>query len=327
MAVEIENVEKLQEWLVEGSSVRAEVRAAEALADQLADLVFQGDQEWPNYADRAAGYRDALRAWFTQDSGRESQFVALTGPSAEGSVFVAWFLPVVQEWASWAARNESGQAGGEGTVVGLVNPNSDGTPGTEYYRFDEATAQYLYSSSAGGDWATYEKRRYAEVERDENYGLDYRYDRKDSVYEWYDEAEGTWRDQAWADLDVARRHERGPAAEKGGGGAAPEWDENWNMFYRVGPGGVYEFADAVQPGAQASGCGDVWLSHEQVLMRQSRAQSPSPSQAREPSAEPGHQEVGATLQEAFRNAAQDLPDLAEGDEELLAAEILKLLEA
>jgi hypothetical protein len=36
------------------------------------------------------------------------------------------------------------------------------------------------------------------------------------------------------------------------------------MFYRVGPGGAYEFADAVTPGERASGCGDVWLSQEQV---------------------------------------------------------------
>jgi hypothetical protein len=64
----------------------------------------------------------------------------------------------------------------------------------------------------------------------------------------------------------------------------PEWDENWEMFYRLGPAGVYEFADAVERGVQASGRGDVWMTHEQVLMRKAREEEPEEETQKEPAA-------------------------------------------
>ncbi len=272
MAVDSENVEQLMEWLAEGSPARSEHATAEALVARLAALVFQGDAGWPNRIDRADAYCDALSAWFAHDSGQESAFSGLTGPDGDPGTLINWFLQVVGQWEQWAASHEAGTAVDDATVVGLPNPSSDGTPGTEFYRFEQATGQYLYAASADStDWAGYEKRRYSEPAKDDNYGLDYRLDRTLQVYEWYDETTGTWNDQTWADLHAARGHDPASAAQKPAGGAAAQWDGGWAMFYRVGPGGVYEFADAVTPGAESSGCTGEWLSHEQVLMRRAEA--------------------------------------------------------
>jgi hypothetical protein len=274
VAVQSENVERLMGWLAGGSPARSAHAAAEPLVAKLAALVFQGDMGWPDRTDRVDAYRDALAGWFAGDTGQESAFGDLTRADDDPGALIEWFLPVVGEWEKWAAHNESGATQG-GAAAGLPNPNSDGTPGTEFYRYDEATGQYLYAPSADGpDWATYEQRRYSEPARDDNYGLDYRLDRTLHVYEWYDEAAGKWNDQTWADLYAARRHGQASAAQEPADGARPEWDENWKMFYRVGPGGVYEFADAVTPGDQSSGCANEWLSHEQVLQRRDIASAP-----------------------------------------------------
>jgi hypothetical protein len=50
------------------------------VAQGLADVVFQGDADWPRHADRVDAYRDALSAWFTQGggSGLESRFAGTT---------------------------------------------------------------------------------------------------------------------------------------------------------------------------------------------------------------------------------------------------------
>jgi hypothetical protein len=39
------------------------------------------------------------------------------------------------------------------------------------------------------------------------------------------------------------------------------------MFYRIGPDGQYQYADAVVPGDENSGSSEVWLSYEQVMTR------------------------------------------------------------
>jgi hypothetical protein len=277
MALESANVETLQAWLADGGVVRSEHMSAATLAEKLAVVVFDGDSGWPSSAEVDA-YRDALRDWFAGDSGGEAQFVALTAPDAAPGALVDWFLPVVLAWEKRGAPEKgSAQDKDDGAAQGggFGNPSFDGTPGTEFYRQDAATGEYLYSErEQGGDWASYEKRRYSEPAQDENYHLDYRFDRRDKVYEWYDEAGKAWRDQTWADLAAAARHTASPEAP--GAGPAAEWDENWGMFYRVGPGGVYEFADAVAPGDQSSGCGTVWLSHEQILARDTRKGTAGP---------------------------------------------------
>jgi hypothetical protein len=269
------------DWLADDSTARPAHAAAEPLVQKLAVLVFQGDSDWPNHVERVDAYRDALAEWFVGDTAGLSQFDGATGADADPGACFDWFVSVVREWEQRAGNHATGTASHGSTPTGLSNPNCDGTPGTEFYRLDEATGQYLFATlSDSPDWATYEQRRYSEPARDDDYGLDYRLDRTQQVYEWYDEAADTWRDQTWADLHAAKRHDPTAAARTPGAdnGAPVEWDGNWAMFYRIGPGAVYEFADAVTPGDKSSGCTDRWLSHEQVLQRQAGA-APEPASA------------------------------------------------
>ncbi|MFJ9561498.1 hypothetical protein ACIRQQ_15845 [Streptomyces fuscichromogenes] len=255
MAVESEHVELLRGWLADGSTTRSTHVAAEALVQKLAVVLFQGDSQWPDHADRVDDYRDRLRERFAHDSVGESQFVALTAPDADPGVFVDWFLRVVTEWEQTgpeeADEEEAGGAGG-----GLRNPHADGTPGTEYYRLDPVTGEYLYAASAGSqDWASYDQRRYTEPTHRHDYGLDCRYDRLDAVYQWYDETTTTWQDQAWADENAARAD------------LEPAWDGERRVFYRLDRDGSYRYADARTPGKESSGCGEVWLTEEQAQAR------------------------------------------------------------
>lgn len=313
MAVQNENVEQLMRWLADGSDVRSAHAGADALVEGLAALVFQGDAGWPDHTDRVDAYRALLAGWFADDGARTSQFDGLTQPGADPGTLIDWFSQVVRDWEQRSAHTETGtgthtdtgtagaagDAGG-GTAAGSPNPNSDGTPGTEYYRYEEATGDYLYAATADStDWATYEARRYSERVSDDSYGLDYRLDRTHQVYEWYDEAAATWRDQAWADQHAARGGAGAPAtaAQPADGVAAPEWDAKWAVFYRVGPGGEYEFADAVTPGDQSSGCSGRWLSQEQAAARDATA-APEIVQLQE--------EIRATVKSALK---KDRPQL------------------
>ncbi|GGN16224.1 hypothetical protein [Streptomyces fuscichromogenes] len=265
MAVERENIETLMRWLADGSPARSAHAGADALVEKLAAVVFGGEWAWPDRADQADVYRDRMRDWFTGDSGHEDQFTELTAPDADPGMFIDWFLPVVVEREGREVRDAAGQPEDGERETGWANPNFDGTPGTEFYRADEATGEYLYASrEAGPDWAAYDERRYLEPARDDSYGLDCRYDRRDGVYEWYDEASGTWEDQAWADEYTARGDDgTGNAADR----SEAVWDDNWRMFYRLDLDGVYQYADARSPGDQPSGCGDVWLTAEQAQQR------------------------------------------------------------
>jgi hypothetical protein len=232
VAVDKENVQKLMEWLAQDSPVRSDV-SAEALAEKLTAVVFQGDAQWADRPDQADDYRDSLNSWLSTDSSHEQQFVALTAPDADPGMFVDWFLSVVAGWESQAAGQQSATA-------------ADGNP------------------AAGA-----EQGRYSEPARDDAYGLTYRYDLQSGVYEWYDEVGQTWQDQAWADQHAAGgpgAAAQAPAADSAAD-PAPMWDENWKMFYRVDATGAYQFADAVTPGDESSGCGETWLSQEQVLAR------------------------------------------------------------
>jgi hypothetical protein len=284
MAVEAANVQQMMGWLAQGGAV-ASSPAAEALVQRLAAVVFQGDAQWADRPEQADAHADALSAWLGAE---ESQFADLTKPDADPGVFVDWFLLVVAGW-------RGPTAGDGGAAAGLENPNFDGTSGTEFYRFDEAAQEYQYSSAAdGGDWATYEQRRYAEPARSGAYGLAYRYDQRDGVYEWYDEAGGMWQDQAWADQHAAAGSgaaAQGPAAGSPAG-PTPEWNENWTMFYRVDADGAYQFADAVSPGDEASGCSDVWLSQEQASARSAAGQ-------RRPAAADPHAAAATALHNAM----------------------------
>jgi hypothetical protein len=250
-------------WLSDDGGAGA---GADQVTEDLATLVFQGDREWPDHQDQAAGYADDISAWLTGDT--ESEFITQTAESGDPAAFISWMTPVLEQWKAPAAPDEEGQEGPEGQ--GNPNYDSDPTPGTEYDRYDEATGDYLYAATADGSagWATYDQRRYADPAWNDGYGLSYRHDQRDQVYEWYDEQDGTWKDQAWAD-----QHAAGGAGQAAAAGAEAEaasaaaWDQDWQMFYRIGPDGQYEYADAVVPGDESSGSSEVWLSYEQVATR------------------------------------------------------------
>lgn len=268
MAVETENVECLMGWLADGSPARA-LTGADRLVEKLAAVVFDGDYGWPMSTFHVDDFRDALRAWFAEDD-RESRFVDLTDPDADPGALIDWFLRVVLEWEEQAARShpddeDADEDADDEAPRGWRNTSYDGTPGTEYYRSDPATGEYVYAESEDDEeWVSYDRRRYSESDRDDAYRLTYRYDRKGGVYEWYDERTATWRDQAWADAQAAGA---GGAAAGASERSEATWDENWGMFYRLGSNGIYEYADARSPGKESSGCGGVWLSAEQARTR------------------------------------------------------------
>ncbi len=292
--------------------------------EKLATLVFQGAWAWPNHADRIDEYRDQLQEWFAHDSAAGSRFIELTGPHADPGAFVDWFLPLVLEWENQAAHNEPDGAEDDPPSTGWPNPEHDGTPGTEFYRVDESSQKYLYSATADGvDWATYEERRYTEPARSDDYGLDYRYDRTGEVYEWYDESSGTWNDQAWADLFAASTEGLQASADR----TEDEWDEAWAMFFRTGPDGAYEFADAVVPGQQTSGCSDVWLSHEQVLARYAENQEATPDEELEEEySEESHEELLRSAHAQARVAVETtLAEDPDGWAELSPADIEEVI--
>jgi hypothetical protein len=331
MSVPVENMKTLMQWLSE-----SDISGAQDVTDDLARLVFLGDREWPNYEDRASSYADAISAWC--DMGTESQFIALTTESGNLAAFIEWVGPVIERWDTEATRDEAGQEG-----QGLPNPNhdSDPTPGTEFYKYDEPTGNYLYSATAdGSDWATYEQRRYSEPTLDDSYGLRYRYDKREEIYEWYDEENGTWNSQGWADQYAASRAAEAGAA--GAAGAEPQaasaaaWDENWQMFYRIGPSGAYEYADAVVPGNEGSGSSEVWLSYEQVMTRATPDQaSPGPvdEEVHEEAQEAQAATINASSDEVAAAAAELLeehPEFAEIPEERrqqIMAEVLSELQS
>jgi hypothetical protein len=120
--------------------------------------------------------------------------------------------------------------------------------------------------------------RYTVPEYDSDYGLYYRFDRAQSVYEWCTDpaVEGVdWMSQSAADSVVALRASQS-GGEAGAGLAEADavaeqpawWDEGWGMFYRLGQSGGYEysFRSTTDPGT-ADG---IWLSAEQVLQLRAR---------------------------------------------------------
>jgi hypothetical protein len=318
MALPQENMLKLMNWLND-DEVKAQYAEAPGIIEELGRLVFQGELEWPNYVDNAATYASTISEWLT-DQEDYTEFETLTGSSAQSLAgFIRFIEPVIDKWQTAAAKEEGG-------AVGLANPNysTDPTPGTQFYWYDESAGTYLYSDTADGDdWKTYEERRYIDPNgtKDDSYGgLFYRYDKRDEIYQWYDDENGIWESQEWADqFVVAKRAEAEkaakaaaiegqapPAAAEAAGAEAQApsafWDENWQMFYRIGPSGAYEYADAIDPGSESSGCSEKWLSYEQVMTRPEPVTAPPPAPPAEPPAAPPQPAVA----EAAESLAEDM---------------------
>lgn len=293
----------------------SDVPGGPEVAESLALLVFQGDMLWMNDVANADYYAETISAWVTGSA--EGTFAELTQEGSESAPFISWITPVIGEWRAAAGQEESGQDG-----AGLENPNyaDDPTPGTQFYKYDDGSGTYLYAAEAvSDDWATYEQRRYSEPAFDDGYGLGYRYDKRDEVYEWLDEKAGTWNSQEWADAYAAEQ-----AAAQGAAEAAPEaaaWDENWQMFYRIGPDGAYQYAHAVVPGDPSSGCGEDWLSYEQVMAQAEPAEPQAGAEESEEATESAAEEP--VLQGVPKQAFQPEPEPLEQDAVMIAAEELQ----
>jgi hypothetical protein len=105
------------------------------------------------------------------------------------------------------------------------------------------------------------ENRYSAPEYSEPYGMTYRYDRLREDYEWQEPAEpDVWLTQEQAEARMAAEVREQPPADTGYSAAA--WDESWQMLYRVGPAGAYEYAYSDDRVTVRSGTG--WLSYDEV---------------------------------------------------------------
>jgi hypothetical protein len=107
-----------------------------------------------------------------------------------------------------------------------------------------------------------------EPEFSDPYGMWYWYDPKTEEYRYHADKDAPpwqWLTQVKADEQVRSREAVAGPAREGEAGLFSEavWDENWQMLYRIGPDGTYEYAYSddqrtVRPGAD-------WLSYAEVM--------------------------------------------------------------
>ena len=145
------NLAQLMQWLRDPKAPSDAVN----LREELAYLLFYGDPTWADYEDSTtiSDYLSILSYWFESgDPADSSQFLLLTTPpqpvpdqspeelanshSEARKALVDWFTPVVAGWKAWAKKDESG-------MEGSPNPSFDGTPGTQFYRYDAKNEVYL----------------------------------------------------------------------------------------------------------------------------------------------------------------------------------------
>lgn len=151
----------LRGWLAEDSPVRSGNASAGDLAEKLAGLGL--GQGWPDHPEKVDEYARSLSGWFGDDAASEATFASLTQSSGDADALINWLLQWVEVWLHGDSGSEGSSAQGEGgqEPKGQLNPNSDGTPGTQYYRVDGA-GTYLYAASEdSGEWLTYEQRQAA----------------------------------------------------------------------------------------------------------------------------------------------------------------------
>lgn len=224
---------------------------------------------------------------------------------AGGNSAVQQSRQAIGEHLGWGDSWYSDEAG----LGRLFNFLNDGTP---LHTGDGRTRLALLDELAG---ATDEGRRVAwvdTVEREaywsvpenrhqppefsEPYGMNYRYDNLYEVYEWEDPAEpGTWINQEDADARiVGRQQEQTLAGAAEPGYSEAVWDENWQMLYRLGPGGVYEYA--YSDDQQTVRLGTNWLTYDEVM----QGTAPSTEAASQPAPTPVEvqEEQAVSMQES-----------------------------
>jgi hypothetical protein len=166
------------------------------------------------------------------------------------------------------------------------------------------------------------QNRYDDPEFSEPYSMYYRYDKLNGVYEWNTDPQNTpeaWISQADADAQVAGQPAEGELAAEGEAAteeeySEPAWDENWQMLYRVGPGGVYQYAysddqQTIRPGSE-------WLSYDEV-MQGTGATTEAPAEEEAATSEAATSEAAAQeLSPEEKAAAQELTALVQVRDDL-----------
>jgi hypothetical protein len=136
-------------------------------------------------------------------------------------------------------------------------------------------------------------------------------------YEFADDvASQTWLSpsQATARLTGGSASSASPATA-----AEAEWDENWEMFFRIGADRVYEYAHANTPFAESSGCSNDWMAFEAATKSYYAKKAETGAAANgKPAVEAVAQEVRQAITEPVLIQLQGLaeqfgisPDLAE----------------
>ncbi|WP_152648600.1 hypothetical protein [Streptacidiphilus anmyonensis] len=124
---------------------------ADILVEKLAQLIFEGERDWPARSDRFDAYRDRLTERFADDSARERQFVELTGPDADPGVFIDWFLPVVLAWEEDGSA-ESGQPAWDEARAVFYRTSPGGA-----FEFAEANTRGQQGTGCGGTWLSHQE--------------------------------------------------------------------------------------------------------------------------------------------------------------------------
>lgn len=185
-----------------------------------------------------------------------------------------------------------------------------------------------------------DKVTYTEPEYDDNYGMYYRYDKDVEAYIW--SADHTaplsgWMSQGQADAQVAQQWaawQQDEAAQQAPVDQAEalepsawEWDENWEMFYRLGSSGVYEYSYS-EDAAHTRPTGE-WLTAEQVQQQWREWEQSQQPAAQEPVAQSpaaqgpgeGEEQVIAIAQEMLDEVVEAVP----GAEALSADELTAIM--
>jgi hypothetical protein len=196
-----------------------------------------------------------------------------------------------------------------------------------------AALEQAIDTSARLGWldAMVQAARYTAPQFDANYGLYYRYDRQTGAYEWAASADtpcAEWMSQSAADAHAALHSQQSESTagshEQSASGAGQTeavdwaWDENWAMFYRIGAGGVYEYAHSADQARTAPV--EPWLSGEQVLRQRERAAQAAPV------VEPGQGTVREVILARFADIRRELPDFDEYTDAEIAQAVAQLLQ-
>ncbi|WP_042382303.1 hypothetical protein [Streptacidiphilus melanogenes] len=238
---------------------------ADILVEKLAQLIFEGERDWPARSDRFDAYRDRLTERFVDDSARERQFVELTGPDADPGVFIDWFLPVVLAWEEDGSA-ESGQPAWDEARAVFYRTGPGGA-----FEFAEAKTRGQQGTGCSGSWLSHQELiELGEDPATRAHGWDgaramFHRTGSGGAFEFAEAKtrgqQGTGCSGSWLSHQELIELGEDPATRAHG------WDGARAMFYRTGPGGAFEFAEANTRGQRTSGCTATWLTDEQARER------------------------------------------------------------